>query len=132
MLPNESEKNATTENGSVEKVCDLNYLDEMMGHKNHLILGIMDVFLTQIPEELNGINEAVDNTNYSSIKSYAHTMKSSVSIMGVSVLTPILKQMEELGTAGNNIEKIKELNQQLNKICKQAVAEIENEKHNYI
>ena len=56
-------------------------------------------------------------------------MKSTVSIMGISVLTPILLEMENLGAKATDIERIKELNLKLTLICKQAIAEIEREKH---
>ncbi len=115
----------------MENVCDLNYLTEMMDNKKPLIGGIMDSFLQQIPEELQSINDAITKTDYTIIKSFAHTMKSSVSIMGIAILTPILKEMEDLGKAASGIERIKELSIQLNLICEQAIKEIETEKPNY-
>ena len=125
MIKSETEK-------SVENVCDLSYLSEMVGGKKQLIKEIMDVFLKQVPEELQSINDAVAKTDYAVVKRFAHTMKSSVSIMGISALTPVLREIEDLGAAAVNIEKIKELNQQLNLICKQAIEEIEKEKLNYV
>jgi HPt (histidine-containing phosphotransfer) domain-containing protein len=115
-----------------KNVCNLGYLIEMMEGKKHLIKGIMDAFLLQIPEELGWINAAVGRTDYPIIKNLAHTMKSSVSIMGISILTPILKEMEELGVRAAGIEKIKELNQSLNSICELAIEEIKKEKLNYV
>ena len=61
---------------SIENVCDLNYLTEMMGGKKTLIKEIMDVFLKQIPEELRSMNAAITKTDYPIIKSCAHTMRS--------------------------------------------------------
>jgi len=113
-------------------VCNLHYLTDMMEGKKHLIKGVMDAFTKQVPEELNSINDAVTKVNYMIIKNFAHTMKSSVSIMGISTLAAVLQEMEQLGAKQENIEKIKELNQTLNLICKQAIAEIEKEKHNFI
>ncbi len=125
-----------SENSS-ENVCNLRYLSDTMGGKKHLIKEIMDVFLKQIPEELQAINEAIAKEDFTIIKSFAHTMKSSVSIMGISVLTPVLQEMEDLGgkqESPDNYrdERIKELNQKLALICKKAMIEIEREKHNYI
>lgn len=116
-------------------VCDLKYLTETMGGNKKLIKEIMDVFLKQVPQDLSGLNGAVSKLDYLNIKSFAHTLKSSVSIMGISVLAPILYEMEELakGAASPDRyrdEKIKKLNNQLNSICKQAIEEIEKEKHN--
>ncbi|MBI4947278.1 MAG: Hpt domain-containing protein [Bacteroidetes bacterium] len=112
-------------------VCDFSYLSETMGEKKHLVKEIIDVFLKQVPEELQSINNAITKADYSIIKNSAHTMKSSVSIMGISELAPVLQEMEALGATASNIEKIKALNQKLDFTCKQAIKEIEREKQNY-
>lgn len=115
---------------SMKNACDFSYLSEMMGGKKSLIIGILDAFLEQIPEELISINEAVTKTNYAIIKNVAHTMKSTVSIMGIYSLEPILKEMEELGATTGSIEKIRELNLKINSICKKAIEEVKKEKLN--
>ena len=116
----------------VKNICNLTYLSELMGGKKHLIEEIMDVFLKQVPEELQSINDAIEKINYATIKGVAHTMKSSVSIMGISVLIPILQEMEDLGSNGTSIEKIKELNRKLILLCNQAIEEIKIEKSKFI
>lgn len=123
MENNESQK-------STPNACDFSYLSEMMGGKKNLMLGIMDAFLEQIPDELYSINDAVTNANYPIIKNVAHTMKSTVSIMGIYSLEPVLKEIEALGSTAGSIEKIRALNLELNSICKQAIKEVEKEKLN--
>lgn len=123
MENNESEE-------SMKNACDFSYLSEMMGGKKNLMIGIMTAFLEQIPGELQGINEAVAEINYSIIKNLAHTMKSTVSIMGIYSLEPVLKEIEELGATAGSIEKIRELNLKVNSICKKAIEEVEKEKLN--
>jgi hypothetical protein len=115
-----------------QTVCELKYLVEMMGSKKSLIKGIMDAFLIQIPEELLSINNAIAKADYTMIKNLAHSMKSSLSIMGISVTLPILTEMELLGAKGSEIEKIKELNTYLNIMCSKALEEVEEDKHNYV
>jgi HPt (histidine-containing phosphotransfer) domain-containing protein len=114
-----------------EKVCDLSYLTETMGGKKHLIKELIDVFLAQVPRDLSVLNDAVAIGDYAGIRSYAHTIKSSVSIMGISMLAPVLNEMEDLAKSGAEMDKIKRLNEQLNDICAQAIEEIEHEKHHY-
>ena len=116
----------------LENICNLNYLTETMGGKKNLINEIMEVFLIQIPEELSCINEAIKQNDFAGIKKFAHTMKSSVSIMGITALTPVLQEMEDLGTKEQNIERIVTLNEKLNLFCNQAIEEINTEKVNYI
>jgi HPt (histidine-containing phosphotransfer) domain-containing protein len=120
------------EGKTIEHVCDFNYLTEMMGGKKHLIKGIMDAFLVQIPDELKSINDALGKVNFASVKNFAHTMKSSVSIMGVSILTPVLREMESMALAATDIEKLYELNQELTLICHLAIEEVEKEKEKYV
>ena len=124
MKKNESENKILT-------VCNLNYLSDLMGGKKHLIKKIMNTFLVQVPEELKSINHATAIADYSTIKNLAHTMKSSVSILGISIVLPILQEMEGLGAKGTSIERIMVLNQQLNFICMQAFEELEKEKKHY-
>ncbi len=124
-------KTDETESGT-ENVCSLSYLSEIMGGKKNLIKEIMDVFLKQIPEELQCINDSVAKADYPIVKSLAHTMKSSVSIMGISILGPILQEMVDLAKEAENIEKIKGLNLKLNQICMRAISEIETAKHSYV
>lgn len=127
MIKTEFETNVKV-NSITENVCNFNYLSEMVNGKKNLITEIMDTFLKQIPQELQSINDAVLKKDYPLIKSLAHKMKSSVSIMGISSLTPVLQEMMDLGEKATDIEKIKELNQKLNLICKKAIEEIEKEK----
>ena len=115
-----------------DKVCNFQYVTEIMGGKKKLILEMMEEFLKQIPEELRFINSAVMKTDYAVIKNIAHTMKSSVSIMSISLLIPILAELEDLGAKAVDINRITQLNLELNLICKRAVIEIEQAKLNYI
>jgi HPt (histidine-containing phosphotransfer) domain-containing protein len=119
-------------NKNTRDVCNLTYLTEIMSGKKTLIKEIMDRFLIQIPEELASLKDAIALEKFESIQSYAHTMKSSVSIMGITSLTPILKLMEDLAKLGLDIQKISELNKQLTVICNKAISEIKEESQSYL
>jgi HPt (histidine-containing phosphotransfer) domain-containing protein len=103
----------------------------MLG-KKHLIKKILETFQEQIHAELQIIDNAVTNSDFAIIKNSAHSMKSTVSIMGIAALIPILQEMGELGKIEKNIEKIKELNQKLTLICRLAIEEIKSEIQNYV
>ena len=104
----------------------------MMFGKKHLILDIIDTFLKQAPEELLNLQLAVQNCDFPQIKNSAHSMKSSVFIMGISSLSPVLSEIESLGGSATGITEIEELNSQLKLICKTAIEELENERVNYL
>ena len=119
-------ENATT------NICNISYLTEMVHGNKTLMSEIIDEFHVQISEELKRINDALENANYQVIKSLAHTMKSTVSIIGVTILTPLLNEIESLAKNANDIEKIKTLIISLNIICKKIIDEVESNKHKYI
>ena len=114
-----------------ENVCDLTYLSETMGGKKKVIREVIDTFVEQVPQQLKSINDAITKTDYAIIKSSAHVMRSSVSIMGISEVVPVLQEMENLGAKATDIEKIKKLNEKLNAICKRALEELEKVKPDY-
>jgi len=116
----------------IESVCNINYLSEIVGGKKDLIRGIMDAFLSQVSEDLSAISDAISANDYFSIKRITHAMKSSASIMGISVIKPVLEEMEVLGASGTNIDRIKKLYQTLVLIYRQAIAETEKERLNYV
>lgn len=116
----------------IENACNISYLSEIVGGKKDLIRQIMDAFLSQVAENLPSITNAISKTDYLTINQITHSMKSSASIMGISAIRPVLEEMEVLGASATNIDRIKELNQMLNIVYRQAVAEIEKEKLNYV
>ncbi|MDO9256675.1 MAG: Hpt domain-containing protein [Bacteroidales bacterium] len=125
MITNVTEK-------STENVCNISYLSEIVGGKKAMIKGILDAFLIQVANDLPAINDAIVKTDYGAIKKIAHAMKSSVSIMGMSVIKPVLEEMETLGASATNVERIKVLNQDLQLIVSRAIIEIEKEKLHYV
>jgi HPt (histidine-containing phosphotransfer) domain-containing protein len=124
--------NSNNTDQSAGGVCDLGYLSEMLGARKPQIRGIMDTFLEQIPTELEAMDRAVEDADYQAVKRLAHSMKSSVSILGISSLAPVLSEMESLGLAGTSLERLRELHITLKDICALAIAELENVKNDYV
>jgi PAS domain S-box-containing protein len=118
-------------NSGIKKVINLDYLTDIMSGKKELIKETIDIFLQQASEDLPIINEAVNKTDYLTVKRFAHRMKSTITMMGISSLTPVLEEMEVLGKAENDIERIKILNKTLNTTYAQALEEIKIERLKY-
>jgi PAS domain S-box-containing protein len=118
-------------NSGIKKVINLDYLTDIMSGKKELIKETIDIFLKQASEDLPIINDAVDKTDYLTVKRFAHRMKSTITMMGISSLSPVLDEMEVLGKAENDIERIKILNKTLNSTYAQALEEIKIERLKY-
>jgi HPt (histidine-containing phosphotransfer) domain-containing protein len=124
MIENSMNEQSNQSDKENIKVCNFEYLTEMMGNKKSLVKEIIDAYILQVPDELGELNAAVERADYPTIKKLAHTIKSSVSIMGMNIAVPILQDMENLGASLTDINRINELNGSLKLICKQAMNEI--------
>ncbi|HSH67918.1 MAG TPA: ATP-binding protein, partial [Bacteroidia bacterium] len=118
-------------NSSSKKVINLEYLTDIMSGKKELIKETIDIFIKQAAEDLPIIKEAIDKSDYLTVKRFAHRMKSTITMMGIESLGPVLEEMEILGKEQNNLERIKELNNKLNATYSLALEEIKIEKLKY-
>lgn len=118
-------------NRSAKKVINLEYLTNIMSGKKELIRETIEIFIKQANEDLPIINEAIAKDDYLTVKRFAHRMKSTITMMGINSLSPVLEEMEILGTEKNNMNRIKELNEKLNSTYFQALEEIKIEKLKY-
>src|SRR4051812_46756616 len=116
MAPERSTDGIVQEDTFVENICDFRYLSETMGGKENLVKEIMNIFLRQVPRSLSALSDSVNKTDYANIRLLVHTIRSSASVMGISLVMPVLHQMEELAIHEQNIQRISELNNQLNSI----------------
>jgi hypothetical protein len=102
-----------------------------MGGKKPVMLEIMETFLIQLPLEMDGINKGIESHDYAAIKKHAHTMRSTVSIMGISTLEADLREMESMGSLEGHLERMKQIQKIINTTCTKAIHEIEHEKLSY-
>lgn len=111
---------------------DMKYLVEMMNGNKVLIKEIIDLILLQVPKELEQIDSAVRHTDFLLIKTLAHSMRSSFSVLDLPVLRPVLQEMEHLATKESEIERIQELNVTLQINTHRAIEEITIERLKYV
>ncbi|HSY75227.1 MAG TPA: Hpt domain-containing protein, partial [Bacteroidia bacterium] len=125
--------NAKKQVGDIEKnkIINIDFLIRTMHEKKDIIKETIDIVLEQMPEDIADINDAILKTNYEKIRRSAHKMKSTVSIMSMTSIQRILEEMETLGAAAREIEKIKTLNNSLNLLTEKATQELKNEQLNY-
>ncbi|MEJ7822239.1 MAG: PAS domain-containing protein [Chitinophagaceae bacterium] len=122
--------NSKNKNTNMGNIINLDYLYTSVGGNKEIIVELFDIFLKQIPESLLVLDEAVSKADYLTIKQLSHKLKSTVSVMGISGLNPVLSEMESLGKAADpeGLETIKSLFGQVKEISSKAVVEIEDEK----
>ena len=107
-----------------EKICNLSYLITSTRGNKIMLNNIIKMFLQQIPEELAALDEAIEKTKYTNISDIAHKLKSSIAVLGIAVLKPLLDEMEQLGNIASGIEKIKQLNDGITVIFNKVIEEM--------
>lgn len=105
------------------KVCDLTYLLNFSGGDKNFMRQMIELFFKQVPAELNSISQHAGIPE--NVKSTAHKLKSSVSLVGAESMVVLLKQMEKLAVSGSDKQQILELNKELLQLYNVAQRELE-------
>jgi len=108
------------------KVCDLTYLLSMSRGNKMIIQNILTVFFKETAIELIGLKKAIRRRNYTGISNISHKLRSAFSILGIAVLEPVFKEMEQLSST-SSINSIELLNHRVNIVFNQAKAEMKQE-----
>lgn len=82
------------------KVCDLTYLVKFACADQDFIRQIIELFFTQVPAELNNLQQQARMNNFTDVKSTAHKLKSSVSLLGAESMAVRLRQVESITVSG--------------------------------
>ncbi len=107
-----------------DKVCNMGYLIGVSHGNNKIMNNIVAVFFKETRKELTFLSDAIEKTNYTVISDISHKIKSAFSILGISVLEPVFKEMEQLSGITSPIVEIELLNRRINMVFNQAKAEM--------
>ncbi len=105
---------------------DLNYLKTMSGNSIELISEMIQIFNDQVIEFSVEMQELHDRQDFSSLSKLAHKAKTSVSIMGMHVLSEKLKELEVSARDSKNTESYQEIIDFFKSECDQAVMELKD------
>lgn len=103
------------------KTINLQYMKEISNGDEEYEKLVTEQFLTLLPEELISLTKALENHNTGELKRIAHSMKTSISIMGLdSVLSEYLDIIEN-----NNPDdtELKQTVEKVTSVCNQAIKE---------
>lgn len=104
---------------------DLTYLTQISNGNKEFIGEILDLFTTQIPHELERIEKAIAEKDFTTIRSVAHKLKSSVPMAGLDKkLFPLLSRMEESGDTKTDLTELKTSFKVVKEDCLRVIEEI--------
>lgn len=95
------------DNYSESKIVNLQSLIEISKGDKAFVEKVIDLFLSQVPNDLSTLNKSIAEKNYKSIHAVAHNLKSSTIIIGLSpVARKILEHMEDMAIQSKGIENM--------------------------
>lgn len=107
-----------------DKLIDLNYVKQFSFNDTAFEHAIIRQFILQVPEELELLKEAIHKKNLRTIKSIAHSLKSSIAYLGLTDRLYTSLDRIEVEAASNTINPhFNEDFEQVEKVCRQAVQE---------
>ena len=87
------------------KYVNLDYLHELSGNDADFEKVMMEQFVQQIPEEVKALQAAIESNDLVNAKKIAHSLKSTVSYMGLAgELHPYLQDIEKAAQASDTSE----------------------------
>lgn len=106
------------------RVCNMDYLNGITRGDEKSAGNLVSVFFTEIGEELSQLNIDIEKINYPGISHILHKMKSAFAILGITILEPVLKEMELLSNSASSIALIKQLTLRVHLVFNQAKIEM--------
>jgi signal transduction histidine kinase/CheY-like chemotaxis protein len=117
-------KHARKENGNMASpFIDLAYLKSLSKGDEEFEKNMVRSFSQQVPEELNDLKMAIGQKDYVRVRAIAHTMKSTVSFLGLQKLAPLLQQLEQDAENKRDFTEIQNKFELINTICQAAIRE---------
>ncbi len=103
---------------------NLTYLKTLSGGNVTVLREMIDLFIEQIKEILEGMNKSLEKQDWLSLSQLAHKAKSSVAIMGMSELEEELRNLELLSSEKKEENTYNSRVEKFSKECKLAIEEL--------
>jgi len=91
---------------SEEKLYDLSTVKEFVGDDPEQIAGLVMIFLEDVPDMLEKLNDSHSKGDLDQVKFFAHKLKSSIDLFKVDAITSVIRELEEYSKNRTNTETI--------------------------
>lgn len=121
---NKNDLNSDSDENNSEKIVDFEFIKDQVHGKVKEAIKLIEIFTEDTPRDIALLKTAIENMDFMAIKTIAHQLVSSYSIIGISNATALLKEIEYKSTKKNEIETISQLFTSLNEINEQVKKEL--------
>ena len=108
-------------------IYNLDKINEMAEGDEDFINSVISVFLEEVPQDLEDLENALSRHDHKSSYKLAHKIKPNVDLLGMDQTRAVALQIETLGKEGGNISEMQQLFPTLKKDIHQVVAELKKD-----
>ncbi len=108
-------------------IYSLDKINEMADGDDDFINSVISVFLEEVPQDLEGLENALEAGNYEQVYQLAHKIKPNVDLLGMEQTRAAALQIETLGKSEANMAEIQNVFPSLKKDIEQVVSELKND-----
>lgn len=105
----------------------LDKIKEMADGDEDFILSIVTVFLEEIPQDITGLEEAVNNRDHEKTYQLAHKIKPNVDILGMEEARILALDIETLGKNQGSFDEIEAKLPALKRDILQVIEELQSD-----
>jgi len=103
----------------------LSLLREYLGNDDQQIKEMLELFLQNIPNDLNELSLVCKKNDIDGIQKTAHRLKSSVRFFSLDDVATLLQQIETSSKEQPDFKQLNELTKQINKLMEQELIRFE-------
>ncbi|MEM9822379.1 MAG: Hpt domain-containing protein, partial [Bacteroidota bacterium] len=105
----------------------LDYLELMSDGDPEMKAVMLEMLLSELPEELKKMQDLFSTTNWKELSSVSHKMKSTLAFVGNDPMTEANKQIETLTKNGPEVSQVESQLNILVEMCPKVIAELQVE-----
>ena len=107
-----------------EKAFDLTYLIEFSADDRAFIREMIETFLEKTPYDMERLQTALADSNWTVVREVAHKMKPSVTFLGLHALKDDVATLEQVVKEEGSTEIIQTLGRKVVTVCRRAIEEL--------
>jgi PAS domain S-box-containing protein len=107
-----------------QDLTDLSYLKEISGGSEELMKEMVDIFLTETPDMLQGLTESAQIEDWKTFREIAHKIKPSITYAGIVSAEKLIEKIHEDTKSQTNLDEIPGLLPEFVSVCNAAIEEL--------
>ncbi len=107
-----------------QDLTDLSYLKEISGGSEELMKEMVEIFLTETPDMLQGLTESAQTEDWKTFREIAHKIKPSITYAGIVSAEKLIEKIHEDAKSQTNLDEIPGLLPEFVSVCNAAIEEL--------